>query len=78
MRSVAICAVRLHLPIMSADVGRAAALEGVVGSELHAVVCNAKVLVVGAGGIGCELLKNLAMCGFGEVELVSFGMHMRQ
>jgi ubiquitin-like 1-activating enzyme E1 B len=57
---------------MAADEGRAAALKGVVGSELHAVVHSARVLVVGAGGIGCELLKNLAMCGFGEVELVSW------
>ena len=60
---------------MAADEGRAAALKGVVGSELHAAVHSARVLVVGAGGIGCELLKNLAMCGFGEVELVSW--HLR-
>lgn len=26
--------------------------------------------MVGAGGIGCELLKNLVLTGFGEIHLV--------
>lgn len=26
--------------------------------------------MVGAGGIGCELLKNLVLTGFGEVHIV--------
>lgn len=29
-----------------------------------------KVLMVGAGGIGCELLKNLVLTGFGEIHLL--------
>lgn len=33
-------------------------------------VLQAKVLMVGAGGIGCELLKNLALTGFGEIHIV--------
>ncbi len=32
---------------------------------------TAKVLVVGAGGIGCELLKNLVLIGFKYIEVVS-------
>jgi ubiquitin-like 1-activating enzyme E1 B len=28
------------------------------------------VLLIGAGGIGCELLKNLVLTGFGEVHIV--------
>ena len=33
-------------------------------------IANAKVLVVGAGGIGCELLKNLALSGFKNIETI--------
>lgn len=32
--------------------------------------CQSRVLMVGAGGIGCELLKNLVLTGFGEVHIV--------
>ncbi|DBA03434.1 TPA: hypothetical protein N0F65_002842, partial [Lagenidium giganteum] len=40
------------------------------GSDLHSKVRNAKILVVGAGGIGCELLKNLVLSGFNNIELI--------
>lgn len=31
---------------------------------------QSQVLMVGAGGIGCELLKNLVLTGFGQIHIV--------
>ncbi|MCJ1408189.1 E1 ubiquitin-activating protein uba2 [Ptychographa xylographoides] len=37
---------------------------------LYGKIKTAHVLMVGAGGIGCELLKNLLLTGFGEIHIV--------
>ncbi|XP_069112251.1 SUMO-activating enzyme subunit 2-like [Argopecten irradians] len=48
----------------------AAAMPHVLSAELQKRVNECKLLVVGAGGIGCELLKNLVLTGFKNIELI--------
>lgn len=50
----------------------AAQIAGVFEKSLEEKIASSKVLVVGAGGIGCEVLKNLVMSGFPQIEIVSF------
>jgi ubiquitin-like 1-activating enzyme E1 B len=45
-------------------------LKQLLGPEMVSKFNNQKVLVVGAGGIGCELLKNLVLSGFHNLEIV--------
>ncbi|KAF6236095.1 hypothetical protein HO173_005723 [Letharia columbiana] len=37
---------------------------------LYPRIKQSRILMVGAGGIGCELLKNLVLTGFGEIHIV--------
>jgi molybdopterin/thiamine biosynthesis adenylyltransferase len=47
-------------------------VAGIFKDDLRDKILASKLLVVGAGGIGCEILKNLVMCGFKDIEIVSF------
>jgi len=49
----------------------AASINGVLEQTLQKSINSCKLLVVGAGGIGCELIKNLVLTGFHDVELVN-------
>ncbi len=40
------------------------------GASLLHQILTSKILLVGSGGIGCELLKNLALSGFRDVEVI--------
>ena len=43
----------------------------VLGQELYDKVASSKILLIGAGGIGCELLKDLVLSGFKNIEVAS-------
>ncbi|KAM5138782.1 SUMO-activating enzyme subunit 2 [Mantella aurantiaca] len=46
------------------------AVSGALRADLSLSVAGSRVLVVGAGGIGCELLKNLVLTGFIQLHVI--------
>lgn len=48
----------------------AANLSGVLIENTRECVKQSKILVIGAGGIGCELLKNLVLTGFNDISVI--------
>ncbi|KAJ5184165.1 ubiquitin-like activating enzyme [Penicillium capsulatum] len=48
----------------------ASSIKRSLGVDLTSTIHQSRVLLVGAGGIGCELLKNLVLTGFGEIHII--------
>lgn len=46
------------------------AVPQTLDEKTRKLIPQSKVLVVGAGGIGCEVIKNLALSGFQNIEIV--------
>lgn len=56
--------------MVSPSMPHASVLDAVYGPGASLKVREACILVVGAGGVGCELVKNLAISGFGSITLI--------
>lgn len=59
-----------HRHISEAKMPKDVYLRKILGSERLQRVKSSKIVMVGAGGIGCELLKDLLLSGFGEIHIV--------
>ncbi|KAG8832312.1 E1 ubiquitin-activating protein uba2 [Serendipita sp. 399] len=49
---------------------RSSSAASLFGSQFAESIKSTRILVVGSGGIGCELLKNIVLVGFGNITLL--------
>ncbi|CAB9497029.1 activating enzyme subunit 2 [Seminavis robusta] len=55
---------------MTSNSGILSSLTATLGPEVVSKIESSKILLVGSGGIGCELIKNLTLTGFRHVETI--------
>jgi len=44
-------------------------IDLILGRKVVNKIRNSKILIIGSGGIGCELVKNLAHTNFQKIEI---------
>jgi len=59
-----------HESLSKTTMDRYEAYRAVYGKEGFEKLQAAKILIVGAGGIGCEILKNMVLMGFRSIDIV--------
>ncbi|KAE8149762.1 hypothetical protein BDV25DRAFT_122502 [Aspergillus avenaceus] len=59
-----------HLHKVLSKAGPFSDEDWVPGQETISALETSKVLVIGAGGLGCEILKNLALSGFKDIHVI--------
>lgn len=48
----------------------AATIVGALQPDMQKLITESRILLIGAGGIGCEVLKNLVLTGFSELDVI--------
>ena len=54
----------------SKKLSKAEQLKIIYGEETANKISSSNLLVVGAGGIGCELVKSLSLSGFTKISII--------
>ena len=52
-------------------ISKSQTLELVYGPDITSKIHSSNLLVVGAGGIGCEVMKTLSLTGFKKITIVN-------